>query len=80
MQEKIERNTASGGFFYRAGKDLSWIIPEELQNTEKGLQMYLRGLEYKSGTELPEDSWNTRRNSFVIYDRNVGMMLETVKS
>ncbi|MBI5797955.1 hypothetical protein HZA98_03575 [Candidatus Woesearchaeota archaeon] len=78
IQDKIEQNTASGGFFYRAGKDLAWVVPEELQSTEKGLQIYLRALEYKSGTEIPEDGRELRRNSFVIYDRNVGIMLETV--
>ena len=77
MQNLIEQNTASGGFYDKLNGFIGKIIPHYLHDTQNGLQVYLMNLDYKSGNILLEDSREKRRRSHVVYDENFGTMIET---
>jgi len=77
LQDFIEQQVASGGFYNKWQQYLSFHVPKHLQDTLKGLRIYLWNLEYKSGNLVPEHTRKDRRYNYVVFDENFGMMLET---
>jgi len=76
LQDFIEQQVASGGFYNKWQQDLNFHVPRHLQDTLKGLRIYLWNLEYKSGNLVPEHTREDRRYNYVVFDENFGMMLE----
>ena len=81
IQDLIEQNVASGGFFYRSGNNLNrmgFLLPEYLQDSLKGLRVHLTNLEYKSGNLIPEHDRDSRRNSYICWDYIYGMLIRRI--